>query len=75
MDATTIYFTTLEQLEIAIQGISGDERYTSVCLHTDQLVLTSDSTDLPFAAATSRLGCEVAVKARTKAVEDTLRIL
>ncbi|EED85808.1 predicted protein [Postia placenta Mad-698-R] len=74
MDATTIYFTTLEQLEIAIQGISGDERYTSVCLHTDQLVLTSDSTDLPFAAATSRLGCEVAVKARTKAVEDTLRI-
>ncbi|KAF9805916.1 hypothetical protein IEO21_08890 [Rhodonia placenta] len=74
MDATTIYFTTLEQLEIAIQGISGDERYTSVCLHTDQLVLTSDSTDLPFAAATSRLGCEVAVKARTKGVEDTLRI-
>ncbi|EED81779.1 predicted protein [Postia placenta Mad-698-R] len=58
---------------MSIQDISGDERYTSVCLHTTNLVLTSDSSDLPFAAATSRLGCEVAVKARTKAVEETLR--
>ncbi|EED80847.1 predicted protein [Postia placenta Mad-698-R] len=58
---------------MSIQDISGDERYTSVCLHTTNLVLTSDSSDLPFAAATSRLGCEVAVKARTKAVEKTLR--
>ncbi|KAF9813110.1 hypothetical protein IEO21_05770 [Rhodonia placenta] len=73
MDTIEDQITILELLEMSIQDISGDERYTSVCLYTDQLVLTSDSSDLPFAAATSRLGCEVAVKARTKAVEDTLR--
>ncbi|EED81780.1 predicted protein [Postia placenta Mad-698-R] len=73
MDTNEDQITTLELLEMSIQDISGDERYASVCLHTDKLVLTSDSSDLPFAAATSRLGCKVVVKARTKAVEDTLR--
>lgn len=67
MDTIENQITILELLEMSIQDISGDERYTSVCLYTDQLVLTSDSSDLPFAAAASRLGCEVAVKARTKA--------
>ncbi|EED81776.1 predicted protein [Postia placenta Mad-698-R] len=72
MDTTEDLITTLELLQISLQDASGDDRHAAVCLLTDKLVLASSSRDLPFAAATSGLGYTVAVKARTKAIEDTL---
>ncbi|OSX56878.1 hypothetical protein POSPLADRAFT_1062026 [Postia placenta MAD-698-R-SB12] len=72
MDTTRDLITTLELLQIFLQDASGDDRHAAVCLLTDKLVLASSSRDLPFAAATSGLGYTVAVKARTKAIEDTL---
>ncbi|KAF9806678.1 hypothetical protein IEO21_08596 [Rhodonia placenta] len=72
MDTTRDLITTLELLQIFLQDASGVDRHAAVCLLTDKLVLASSSRDLPFAAATSGLGYTVAVKARTKAIEDTL---
>lgn len=75
MDTTRDLITTLELLQIFLQDASGVDRHAAVCLLTDKLVLASSSRDLPFAAATSGLGYTVAVKARTKAIEDTLNAL
>lgn len=64
-------FSILQILVHSLVNASEDE-HASACLLTDNLILASHHRNLPFAAAISGLGFKVALKARTRAVEDIL---
>lgn len=63
---------TLQILEECLVDISSDQHHAAVVLRTNQRVLTSHNSGLPFTDAVSNMAYKVAVKARTQAILDIL---
>ncbi|OSX56912.1 hypothetical protein POSPLADRAFT_1158332 [Postia placenta MAD-698-R-SB12] len=63
---------TLQILEECLVDISSDQHHAAVVLRTNQRVLTSHNSGLPFTDAVPNMAYKVAVKARTQAIVDIL---